>query len=425
MAFLEQRGDRYRIIVKFRGRRFTHSVHTEDRRVAEALRGTIDRTILLIEQRLLSVPEDADLKEFILSGGEKIVRHGVDEPTAAAPPAPVEPLTFARLRDRYLAALGVGSIEENSLDTVTMHLRHLQRTLGDDYKMVDLHLEKLQEHIGRRAKAKGVRKKPLSSVTIRKEIASLSAAWNWGMQAKLLAVPFPNKGLKYPKTTEKPPFQTWQEIERRITQGGLKPAEQHDLWDCLFLGTQEIQEVLVHVEKTAIQPWVYPMFCFAAHTGARRSEITRTLISDIDFEGGTVRIQEKKRARGHRTSRRVPLSAFLARVLRNWIDVHPGSQSLFAQQANVSHSKKERQSATAVTTDEAHDHFKRTLAGCKWRVLRGWHVLRHSFCSCCAARGVDQRLINAWVGHQTEEMVQRYRHLFPTQERQAIELVFG
>ncbi len=26
--------------------------------------------------------------------------------------------------------------------------------------------------------------------------------------------PFPNGGLKFPKADEKPPFQTWQEIER-------------------------------------------------------------------------------------------------------------------------------------------------------------------------------------------------------------------
>jgi len=28
-----------------------------------------------------------------------------------------------------------------------------------------------------------------------------------------------------------------------------------------------------------------------------------------------------------------------------------------------------------------------------WEVLRGWHVLRHSFISNCASRGVDQRLL--------------------------------
>jgi hypothetical protein len=38
---------------------------------------------------------------------------------------------------------------------------------------------------------------------------------------------------------------------------------------------------------------------------------------------------------------------------------------------------------------------------------------------------VDQRLINAWVGHQTEEMVRRYRHLIPDQQQAAIRSVFG
>ena len=44
----------------------------------------------------------------------------------------------------------------------------------------------------------------------------------------------------------------------------------------------------------------------------------------------------------------------------------------------------------------------------KWEVMRGWHVLRHSFISFCAAAGVDQRLIDEWVGHTTEEMRKRY-----------------
>lgn len=38
---------------------------------------------------------------------------------------------------------------------------------------------------------------------------------------------------------------------------------------------------------------------------------------------------------------------------------------------------------------------------------------------------VDQRIINAWVGHQTEEMVRRYTHLIPNQQQEAIRLVFG
>ena len=41
------------------------------------------------------------------------------------------------------------------------------------------------------------------------------------------------------------------------------------------------------------------------------------------------------------------------------------------------------------------------------------------------AKGVDQRIIDAWVGHLSPEMVRRYRHLLPDQQKSAIDLVFG
>jgi integrase len=72
-----------------------------------------------------------------------------------------------------------------------------------------------------------------------------------------------------------------------------------------------------------------------------------------------------------------------------------------------------------------HDHLRRTLAGSRWAKVRGWHCLRHSFASNCAAKGVDQRVINSWMGHQTEEMVRRYRHLIPNQAQSAMQIVFG
>jgi integrase len=79
----------------------------------------------------------------------------------------------------------------------------------------------------------------------------------------------------------------------------------------------------------------------------------------------------------------------------------------------------------ALTRNEAHDHFKRTLAGSKWEVLRGFHILRHSFISCLAAAGVDQRIIDEFVGHQTDEQRRRYRHLVPDVKQKAIAGVFG
>jgi integrase len=78
-----------------------------------------------------------------------------------------------------------------------------------------------------------------------------------------------------------------------------------------------------------------------------------------------------------------------------------------------------------LTLSEAHCHFKRTLKGSKWERIKGFHTFRHSFASNLANGGVDQRIIDEWMGHQTEEMRRRYRHLFPEQQRKAIDSVFG
>lgn len=69
MAFLEQRGGWYRVVFTFRGERFAHAVGTTDKRTADAIRGGVERTILQIQQRLLVVPDDADIKNFVLTGG--------------------------------------------------------------------------------------------------------------------------------------------------------------------------------------------------------------------------------------------------------------------------------------------------------------------------------------------------------------------
>jgi integrase len=223
---------------------------------------------------------------------------------------------------------------------------------------------------------------------------------------------FPSKGLRYPKADEKPPFMTMQEIERQIAVGG----DRDTLWEALYLQASELAELLAHVEKKAPHPWIYPLFCFAAHAGARRSEILRALVADVDFTGNTVLVREKKRSRGQRTTRRVPLTPFLKKVLKEWLAVHPGGSALFCHAGIVDRSKKrsrttshqnekkrpsslkgrmanvrkrEQQAQGALTRNEVHDHFKRALVGTKWEMMRGLHCLRHSFISACASKGVD------------------------------------
>ena len=335
------------------------------------------------------------------------------------------PLTLGKLRDRYLETHGNGTLEARTLDGIGLHFRHLVATLGEGFPVAELALGDLQRHVDRRPKASGKRGRKLSPATIRKELVSLRTAWNWGVRMDLLEGRFPHDGLRYPKSDEKAPFRNRAEIERQLAGGGLGEAEAAELWGSLYLTLPEIDELLAHVRSTAAHGWIYPMVALAAHTGARRGELLCMRRNDLDLDGQVVTIQEKKRARGRRTTRRVPLSPALAEVLRGWLDAHPGDPHLFGHEARVFRSKTRRTGPTAITPDEAHDHLRRTLAGSKWAVLRGWHVLRHSFVSLCASRGIDQRLIDEWVGHTTEEMPRRYRHLHPSFQREAIASVFA
>jgi integrase len=87
--------------------------------------------------------------------------------------------------------------------------------------------------------------------------------------------------------------------------------------------------------------------------------------------------------------------------------------------------RQEQPEAGPLTPRELHDHFRRTPSGGKWKVVRGLHVLRHSVASCLAAAGVDQRIIDDILGHQSLEMQRRYRHLTPQVKSQAVLAVFG
>ena len=217
---------------------------------------------------------------------------------------------------------------------------------------------------------------------------------------------------------------TYAEIERKVAESGLSPKQCDELWDALFLTSAEIKELLEYVRTNARLDWLYPMIVFAAHTGARRSELIRAKAADIDFTGETVLIWERKKDKSRYTYRRVPLTKTLKSALEDWLAVRPAGPNLFCHnERSVQSKKKNEPLGGPLTRKEVADHFKRTLRAPKWERLKGWHVLRHSFISICA-QTVSPVLLDQWTGHQTEEMRRRYTHLIPSEERRAIASVF-
>jgi integrase len=441
MAALQERNGSYRVIFWQNGKQHAFTLGQVSVEDAEATAATVGKLLRGVEEQRIRIPPGLDVVAFLRQRLAVAERESDDTPEPI--PQPRNGTTLGILRDRYIETHRNGTIEANSLDTIRLHFSNFCRSVGEGLLLSELSQEHLQDHINRRAK------KGISPVTIRKEIASIRAAWNWGGPMKLTSGQFPTKGLRYPKGDEKPPFMTLAEIERKIA-GGEKGE---DLLECLYLSLPEITELLDFVRGKARQPWIYPLIAFAAYTGARRSEMLRALVADVDLAGGTVQLREKKRVRGQKTTRRVPLVPPLKKILEEWLAVHPGGLYLFCSADEVARSKKrsrttghkgqkaratslkermkkvklrsQRPGKGALTKDEARDHLKRTLAGSKWGVLSGFHVLRHSFISACASKAVDQRLIDEWVGHSTEEMRKRYRHLYPDAQQSALNSVFG
>jgi site-specific recombinase XerD len=100
--------------------------------------------------------------------------------------------------------------------------------------------------------------------------------------------------------------------------------------------------------------------------------------------------------------------------LTTWVAEHPGGTYLFCADRD----------AGALSERDCHREFRQTVAGSKWEVVRGFHVLRHSFISCLASAAIDQRVIDDIVGHQTDEQRKRYRHLYPNVLQDAIGRAF-
>jgi integrase len=268
--------------------------------------------------------------------------------------------------------------------------------------------------VTKRSREKGSKGKKVQAATIKKELMTYGQIWGFAKARKWVEGELDKSEIRLPKSSEKQPFQTWKEIEATIQRGGLTEKEVQALWDLLFLNEKEVLELLEHVKGKAAYPFIYPMFAFAAFTGARRSEILRSQIGDFNFDRKYVLIREKKRKHSVQESfRQVQLSARLEKIMKDWFANHPGGRMTICEQPDE-----------PITRDAAHHHFCRAVRNSKWSKLKGFHVLRHSFASICAMRGVPEPIIDAWLGHQTEEMRRRYRHLYPEQTQAAMGNLF-
>ena len=399
--------NQFHVRFRFAGQAFKRSLKTANLKEATAALARVEETLSLLQRGVLELPAEADPATFLLSGGKTKKRLQKAEKS----------LTLGQLIDSYLKSLPEQAKEKTTLKTEATHIKHFRTRLPMSKAVDLLTTNDIQQFINAESRRK-VGTKFISPETIKRHMDTLKCILNWAVKQELVKQIPTLSNLIFGKRDEKLPFMTRAEIEVIIARGGLQPDEIKRQWDSLYLSISEVQEVLDLVKKRARYPFLYPMFVFVAYTGARRSEMIRSTIDDFDLENGTVLIRERKRSRSRSTTyRRVELPSRCITVMKEWFAVHPGGQYAFCQNFEDSQVPTNE----PLTADQARIQFNKALRKTKWSVIRGFHVFRHSYASNLATKQVDQRIIDKHMGHQTEEMRQRYQHLSPDSCKHAVE----
>ena len=256
--------------------------------------------------------------------------------------------------------------------------------------------------------------------TVKREKTTITHFYRWvDTRSDVPAFTYPAVGLpSFKSTIDRPPFRTIEEIEEILQRGGLTEDERLDVWDCLYLNPTEIADLLAMVQQRSRDPLSFLLHALPAYTGMRRGELLRLRWQDIDFERNYITAWSRKQSRQKTfTKRQIDLHPELKTHLMTWQRQRPNGQLVLS----------EGRVGEPLDVDRANRLFWQPLRKTSWSLSgrRSWfkigfHTYRHSFASNLAACGVDQRIIDEFMGHQTQEMRLRYRHLFPKAKRSAI-----
>ena len=113
---------------RYAGCKYSHTNSTDDEAIAQGLVGGIERTLLLLNQKVLKVPDGVDVFSFVVGNGQvDLARRSLPKRRARRLPADI---TLRDLKDRYLEAHSAGAMETNSLDTVALQGKRRPAVLG-------------------------------------------------------------------------------------------------------------------------------------------------------------------------------------------------------------------------------------------------------------------------------------------------------
>jgi len=396
-------------VVRFRyqGRAFKRSLKTRNESAAQAALHIVELTLHRLLTGQLTVGEGVDVGDFIVSGGTWT------PPPAPPPPPPIFPNT-KDLIERFLE-VRKGECAPTYLDAQRYHFDNFKVWLGAAAEgpcdqVTRATLVKFLQH----------RKKSSDGETVNRYRVTLTMFYNWlAREEDVPPFPCPAEDLpKFKGSRDPDKFRTIAEVEATIQRGGLDEEQVLDQWEAVYLNPTEIAELLALVRQRATDPMSFLVHVIPAYSGMRRGELLRLRWSDVDLDRGFLVARSRKQSRRiQETSRQIDLHPDLKQYLLEWQRQRTVGQFVLSSPLTWQ----------PLNVDLGNRLFWQPMRGTEWclnngrnRFKLGFHTYRHSFASNLAAAGVVEPIIDAFMGHQTEAMRKRYRHLFPKDRRSAI-----
>jgi integrase len=188
----------------------------------------------------------------------------------------------------------------------------------------------------------------------------------------------------------------------------------------------EVRAMLDHCRGLPDLEWLARMILALAMTGLRISELSSLRWSDLDLEGGMIRLADETTS-GRRRSRRQ------ARTLKSGRGrSFPIREELLAElrclprhpEGSVFHGPRGGRLKPDVVRRVLIREVLKPLAG-RFPTPGGevgfadgqLHSFRHFYCSLCANRRIPQQVVMRWLGHKDSRMVEHYYHLHDDEAR--------
>lgn len=175
-----------------------------------------------------------------------------------------------------------------------------------------------------------------------------------------------------------------------------------------------------------VSPECEAMFLLGGHAGLRAGEMLALRWADIDFQDGDVVVRRamsmgQEVAPKNNKGRRVPMSSSLRASL---MGLKRHTEFVLARTVKKTGRKKSLGLDPMRATHETLKTWMETTRRlAELPGPAGVHVLRHTFCSLLAQRGVHVGVIRELAGHSDISITQRYLHFHDAQRREAVHVL--